>query len=178
MGWYKYTTSRVIDGETVAGVFLPAVIHNHLHYLTLIGVYKNSLIDCWGLCTFAEFLQKIETEWVVNTVPVGDTLGIHHFARFRIAEWHASGTMNDLVKNVRCAIDELNGRPTAQERVIHAMKAYREQETEEHFQTLRTAFEDMPSFYRIYTFGSRFERHHEIQKRLGLTPPPPETWPE
>lgn len=175
MGWYDHTTSRTIDGETVPGVFLPAVIHNGHHYFTLIGVYKNTMIDCWGLCTFDEFLEKIETRWVVNTVPANDTLDIHHFARFRISEWHASGTMDDLIKNVRCAIDELNDRPTAQERVIHTMKAYREEETEHNFALLQTAFEEMPSFYRIYIFGSRFERHHEIQRRLGLSPPPPET---
>jgi hypothetical protein len=173
MEWYSYRTWRDVDGETVPGVFLPGIIHNGQHYFTLLAVYKDSVIDCWGHCTLDEFVRKVESGWVVNSVPPEHTLSVHAFATFKINECTPHGSTDDLVRNVRSAIEQLNGRPTAQEEVILAMKAYREDESLEHFEQLKAAFAKLPSFDRKFTFGSRFERYIEIQRKLGIERPKP-----
>ena len=78
------------------------------------------------------------------------------------------------VKNVRSAIEQLNGRPTALEEAGRAMKAYREDESLETFERLRAAFHKLPYFDHQFTFGSRFERYIDIQRKPGIQRPKPE----
>ena len=68
----------------------------------------------------------------------------------------------------------LNGRPTALEKVGRAMKTYREDESLETFERLRAAFHELPYFDHQFTFGSRFERYIDIQRKPGIQRPKPE----
>ena len=61
-------------------------------------------------------------------------------------------------------IQELNGRPTAQERLIEAIGRLREQDAPEHRQQLRQAYADLPAYCRKYIFGSRMEQRKDIQQ--------------
>ena len=166
MPWYKYNTTRETDDGAVPGVYLPAVINNIHHYLTLIAVYKDRMIDCWGLITFDEFIAKTKWGWVTNAVPVGRTLGIHHLLDLTVAASEPAGTIDDLVKDVRNAIEELNGRPTAQERIIEAIKAFNENDNPDARAAFLSAYEDLPCFHRKYIFGSRMEKHKDVQRLL------------
>lgn len=168
MGWYKYNTSRIDNGGTIPGVFLPAIINNFNHYFALLGVYQDSMIDCWGLCTFDEFVEKVESGWVTNHVPEGKSLEIHHLIRIAVGDSWSHGTTDDLIKDVRSAIDELNGREPAQNRFVYALKNYRAESTPENLHVLRLEHETLPKYYYQYTFGSRFERFPEIQTLLGI----------
>ena len=169
MAWYKYNTSRSDNGETIPGVYLPAIIHNFNHYFAFLGVYQDSMIDCWGLCTFDEFVGKVRSGGVTNHVPSGKPFEIHHLIRILVDDSQSHGTRDDLIKDVRSAIDELNGRETAQNRFIFALKKYRAESTPENLVELRLEHESLPSYYYQYTFGSRFERFPEIQELLGIS---------
>ena len=166
MPWYRYKTSRRTEDGDVPGVFLPAIINNAQYYLTLLAVYRDGLIDCWGLTTFDEFVQKTKTGWVTNTVPPGQTLGIHHLLDVTVTASEPAGTMDDLIKDVRSAVEQLNGRPTAQERVIEAIKAFKKCDTPEARSAFISAYADLPSFHRKYIFGSRMEKHQDVQQVL------------
>lgn len=166
MPWYKYNTTRETDLGPVPGVYLPAVINNIHHYLTLIAVYKDTMIDCWGLITFDEFIAKAKWGWITNVVPAGRTLGIHHLLDLTVTASEPAGTIDDLIKDVRNAIEELNGRPTAQVRVIEAIKAFNENDTPDARATFLSAYDDLPRFYRKYIFGSRMEKHKDVQRLL------------
>jgi hypothetical protein len=64
---------------------------------------------------------------------------------------------------------ELNGRPTAQERLIDAIKKYPEEDSFELRQTIRQAYSDLPAYRRKYTFGSRMEKRKNIQQVINTT---------
>ena len=167
MAWYKYNTSRKTDDGDVPGVFLPAIINNTEHYLTFLAVYRDGMVDCWGLTTFDEFIDKAKRGWVTNAVPAGRTLGIHHLVNLTVTASEPAGTMDDLIKDVRNALEELNGRPTAQERVIEAIKAFKKCDTPEVRSAFISAYADLPCFHRKYIFGSRMEKHKDIQQVLA-----------
>jgi hypothetical protein len=164
--YYKYNTTRETDDGVVPGVFLPAVIHNLHHYLTLLAVYKDGMIDCWGLVTFEEFVAKTQWGWVTNTVSPGRTLGLHHLVDVTVTTSEPAGTIDDLVKDVLNPIEELNGRPTAQERIAEAIKAFAENDTPTVRAAFLSAYSDLPCFHRKYIFGSRMEKHKDIQRLL------------
>lgn len=168
MEWYNYRTFRVVDGQQIAGVFLPAIIHNHNHYFTLLAVYSDAMVDCWGLKTLDEFRKVIETGWVVNSVPEGATLDIHHFATFEIARSNTHGSIDDLLKEVASVIEFLNGRPPAQERMIKAISRFRQRDTEEHRLAMLAALPDVPTFHYHYLFSGNAEKCKEIRKILGV----------
>ena len=174
MAWYKYNTSRTVDGVCIPGVYLPAIIHNSEHYLTLLGVYQDAVVECWDLCTLEEFESKVRNGWIVQSVPDNRTLRIHNLATLTVRSSLQHGSIEDLLKDVRSAIEELNGRMTAQEKFILAVKEYSESQSDLARDTLFAAHQDLPTFYHIYTFGSRFERYQEIQELLGIERPRPE----
>jgi hypothetical protein len=147
-------------------VFLPAIINNVQHYLTLLAIYQDGMIDCWGLTTFDEFVEKTKTGWVTNSVPPGQRLGVHHLLDITVSASEPAGTMEDLIKDVRSALEELNGRPTAQARVVEAIKAFKKSDTPEARSAFISAYADLPSFHRKYIFGSRMEKHKDIQQLL------------
>jgi hypothetical protein len=169
MHWYRNLTSREIDGTVVPGVYFPAFIHNGAYDLTNIVAYRDGMVDCWGLVSFEEFKKKVEQGWVVTSIPDGGTVCIHHVARFTVTQVFVEGSEVELIKDVANAIEELNGRPTAQRKLVDAMAGLREHDTPELRQLLRQAYAELPAFCRKYFFGSRMEQRKEIQKMLEET---------
>jgi hypothetical protein len=167
MYFYKNLTHRIVDGTAVPGVYFLAFIHNgDYYYLTSIIAYKDGMVDCWGLVPFEEFRTKVRQGWVVTSVPDGARVDVHHVARFTARDVSVEGPESEFVKDVANAIEELNGRPTAQARLIEAMTGLRGQDTPELRQQLRRSYADLPAYYRKYIFGSRMERHKDIQRHL------------
>lgn len=131
MPWYRNNTHRVADGIEIPGVFFLAFIHNGGYHLTTITAYKDNMVDCWGLVSLDEFRQKVHEGWVVTSIPDGAEISIFHLARFTATDISTVSAEDGFIKDVVNAIDELNGRPTTQYRLIDAMKKYRKDDSSE-----------------------------------------------
>ena len=167
MYWYsKCVTQRIADDKVIPGVYFPAFIHNGDHYLASIVAYKDGMVDCWGLVTFDEFKQKVRDGWVVTSIPEGATVSIHHVGRFKVSGVAVEGPEEEFVKDVANAIEELNGRPTAQARLVQAIRGLREAATPELRREFRRAYADLPAYCRKYVFGSRMEKYKDLQQLL------------
>jgi hypothetical protein len=167
MYWYASNlTQRVSEGETVPGVYFPAFIHNSDYYFANIVVYKDGMVNCWGLITFEKFRQKVRKGWVVTSVPEGATVFIQHVARFTVSGVTVEGPEEELVKDVVNAIEELNGRPPAQARLSEAIKGLSKRASPELTAQFRQAYADLPAYRRKYFFGSQMEKYKDIQRLL------------
>lgn len=52
---------KIIQPKTnLKYVKLPAFICNGSYFLTDLTIYEDGDIDCWGIVSFKEFLQKVE----------------------------------------------------------------------------------------------------------------------
>src|SRR5262249_55379018 len=167
MYWYaNCVTRRLVEGREVPGVYFPAFIHNFDYHLTTVVAYQDGMVECWGLVTFAEFVQKVRDGWVVTSVPDGAIVSIHHVARFTVANVTVEGPEEEFVKDVANAIEELNGRPTAQAQLVEAIRGLRAGVTPELRGQLRQAYAALPAYCRKYIFGSRMEQYKDIQRLL------------
>ena len=79
------------DGKIIRGVGLPAFIHNLTYFQTIIEVYEDGTIDCWGLVTLEEFKKKVSQGWVVTQVPKGARINCDHL-------YHGSSNLECFVK--------------------------------------------------------------------------------
>ena len=167
MYWYsRRVTQRIAEGKVIPGVYFPAFIHNGRYFLASIVAYKDQIIDCWGLVTFEDFKEKVRDGWVVTSIPDGAPVDIHNVARFTVSGVSVLGPEEEFVKDVANAIEELNGRPTAQARLIKAIRGLRQQDTPELRSEFRRAYADLPAYLRTYIFGSRRERYTDLQRLL------------
>jgi hypothetical protein len=164
--YYKRITQRIADNVVVPGVYFPAFIHNGDHHLTHIVAYRDGMVDCPGLVTFEVFKEKVRSGWVVTSVPEGATVSIHHVGRFTVSSVSIEGPEEEFIKDVANAIEELNGRPTAQTRLVQAIKGLREQVTPELRIQFREAYGALPAYCRKYVFGSRMEKYTDLQRLL------------
>jgi hypothetical protein len=164
--YYSRVTQRIAEDVVVPGVYFPAFIHNADHHLTNIVAYRDGMVDCWGLVTFEVFKEKVRSGWVVTSVPEGATISIHHVGRFKVSSVLIEGPEEEFIKDVANAIEELNGRPTAQARLGQAIKGLREQVTPELRFQFREAYRDLPAYCRKYIFGSRMEKYTDLQRLL------------
>lgn len=69
---FSNTTYRIVNAVTIPGLFLQAFIKNGDHYfVTEIKVYKDGMIDCWGMVDFDGFKEKVKQGWVKTNLPEG-----------------------------------------------------------------------------------------------------------
>jgi hypothetical protein len=140
----------LVDGKTVPGVTRLVFIHNGPYFLTDLAIYRDGLIDCWGLVDFDEFCGKVRTGWVVTRPPNGAEVSIHHLASFTTGEVQYAITGEDLIAEVRDAIEALNDRPTSSETCQRAFDAFNENPTDEAQDELKRAYEAVPRHLRPY----------------------------
>lgn len=168
MSWYsKRVTQRIVEGKAVPGVCFPAFIHNFNYYLTSIVAYKDRVVDCWGLVTFEDFKEKVRSGWVVTSISEGAFVDIHNVARFTVSGISVMGPEEEFIKDVASAIEELNDRPTAQERLLKTIAGLCEQDTPELRKEFRRAYADLPAYYRTLIFGSRMQKFTDLQGLLA-----------
>jgi hypothetical protein len=185
------TTSREQNGELIPGTFLKAFIHNGgTYYLADIKIYKDAVVDCWGLVDFETFKQKVASGWVVTTLPEGAKVSVSLLAEFRavgVGSWVREG---EFVKEVADEIERLNGRPTTIEKCSAAYKKFLAEESEEARDFLRQAYEAVPEHNRRFVLGDMDVKdipvrmiiygedevekwsHRQVAKSLGIEPPP------
>jgi hypothetical protein len=145
-----HSVTRRADRETIPGVTRLVFIHNGPFFLTDLGIYRDGLIDCWGLVDFDEFCEKVRSGWVVTSPPDGAEVSISHLATFTAREVRYAITGDDLIGEVRDAIEDLNDRPTSSEICRNAFDAFNENPTDEAQYELKRAYEAVPTHLRPY----------------------------
>lgn len=142
-----------MDGVRIPGTWRPAFIRNGPYHLTELFIYADGMIDCWGLVTFEEFEEKLQTGWVATSLPDGAPASVHGLARWRFGEPRSLLTPDLLAAEVRDTIDQLNGRPDSTGRCLAAVEVFLADRTEENRAAARTAFMAVPVSRRRYALS-------------------------
>ncbi|MEG4572239.1 hypothetical protein QUA56_05865 [Microcoleus sp. N3A4] len=140
------------NGEIIRGQGLSAFIHNWNYYETIIGVFEDGTIDCWGLVNFEEFKTKVAEGWVVTEVPKGARISCHHL-------YYGNSTLefykeiDEFVKEVEDTIALLQGKQTVAETCVEAFARFLTFPTKKNKSRLRAAYNAIPKHLRIYVLG-------------------------
>ncbi len=159
-----YRTTR--EGERIDGVFAMAFIHNgDTFYLTHISIYRDGMVDCWGLRTFAEFVDAVHSGWVVTQPPPDAHVSVSFLGNFTAtkAEYHIKP--EDFIREVADEIETLNGRPTTSDRCRAAFAAYEASPGDAAREALRAAYEAVPAHNRMF-LGDMDTRDNDIRRIL------------
>jgi len=145
---------RDSGGRRIPGVSLRIYIHNgDKHYLADLKVFQDGMVDCWGLIPFDALREKVDSGWVVTTLPEGARVSIYPLGDFSVSDVFNLTTEEDLLLEVADHIEALNGRPTSEHRCLTVLRAYKDAPTEEHKSRLREAYEAIPSHKRQFVLG-------------------------
>ena len=137
------------NGEIIRGQGLSAFIHNVNYYETIIGVFEDGKIDCWGLVDFEEFKTKVAEGWVVTEVPKGARISCHHlYWGNSTLEFYKE--IDEFVKEVEDTINLLQGKQTVGETCVQALARFLTLPTKENKSSLRAAYNAIPKHLRIY----------------------------
>ena len=159
-----YRTTR--DGERIDGVFAMAFIHNLRYYLTHISIFRDGMVDCWGLVTFEEFKQKVRSGWVVTQPPPDAKVSVSFLASFTATDASYWVEPEEFIKEVADTIEELNDRPTTGARCFAAWTAYGESPSDATKEALRAAYEAVPAHNRVFVLGDQDRKDHPIRRVL------------
>lgn len=159
-----YRTTR--DGERIDGVFAMAYIHNFDYHLTHISIYRDGMVDCWGLVTFEEFKQKVRSGWVVTQPPPNAKVSVSFLASFTATDAQYWIDPEEFIREVADEIEGLNGRPTTRERCFAAWTAYEASPSEATKEALRLAYEAVPEHNRMFVLGDQDRKDHPIRRVL------------
>lgn len=151
----SHATYRIVDGTRIRGTSLLAFIHNHHYYITPIMVYRDGMINCWGLVDMAGFKRRVEEGWVVTCVPEGARVGIAGSGTFFTATNVTTDVEpQEFIRQVADMIRELNDVPTTSEICRAALDAYNADPSPSRKEALRLAYEDVPRHMRRYLGGT------------------------
>lgn len=162
-----FRTYRITeDGARVDGVFAMAFIHNVDYHLTHISIYKDGMIDCWGLVNFAEFKKKVRSGWVVTQLPKKARISVSFLASFTATDASYWIEPEEFIKEVADEIEELNGRPTTSDRCRDAWAAYEASPSQATKEALRLAYEAIPVHNRRYVLRDQDSKDGAIRAVL------------
>lgn len=166
MASFYRTYRETKDGIRIDGVFEMAFIHNGDYYLTHISIYRDGMIDCWGLVDFEEFKKKVRSRWVVTRPPKKARIHVSSLACFTAT--HASYWIEpeEFIKEVADEIEQLNGRPTTSDRCRAAWAAYQASPSTSTREALRAAYEAIPEHNRMYVLRNQDSKDHPIRRIL------------
>lgn len=159
-----YRTTR--DGERIDGVFAMAFIYNFDFHLTHISIYRDGMVDCWGLVTFEEFKQKVRSGWVVTQPPADAKISVSFLASFTATNASYWIDPEEFIREVADEIEELNGRPTTAVRCQQAWAAYKASPSGTTKEALRSAYEAVPEHNRRFVLGDQDRKDHPIRRVL------------
>lgn len=162
-----FRTYRITrEGARVDGVFAMAFIHNFHYHLTHISIYKDGMVDCWGLVTFEEFKEKVRSGWVVTQPPPGAEVSVSFLGRFKAADASFWVDPEEFIREVADEIEELNGRSSSWQKCQAAWKAYEGSPTDAAKEMLRAAYESVPEHNRVFVLGDMDRKDHPIRAVL------------
>jgi hypothetical protein len=159
-----YRTSA--GGERIDGVFAMAFIHNFEYHLTHISIYRDGMVDCWGLVTFEEFKHKVRTGWVVTQPPADAKISVSFLGFFTVANARFWIEPEEFIREVADEIEGLNGRPTTRELCRKAWTAYEASPSDEAKEALRLAYEAVPRHMKMFVLGDQDRKDHPIRHVL------------
>ncbi len=140
------------NGEIIRGQGLSAFIYNSDYYETIIGVFEDGTIDCWGLVNFEEFKTQVAQGRVVTEVPKGARISCHHlYWGNSTLEFYKE--IDEFVKEVADTIDLLQGKQTVAETCVQAFARFLTLPTTENKSSLRSAYNAIPKHLRIYVLS-------------------------
>jgi hypothetical protein len=146
------------DGDFVRGIGLDAFIHNGAYYHTILKVYADGMIDCWGLVTYEEFLKKVEEDWVTAQVPNASAA-----SRVKVGDlFYAYGeycmcsmTDEDLIKEVDHVLGLLQGRETASNLCYKAFAKYIRNPSPDLLEEVRQNYDKVAATSRRFILGDQ-----------------------
>jgi hypothetical protein len=159
-----YRTTR--EGERIDGVFAMAFIHNGDYYLTHLSIFRDGMVDCWGLVSFEEFKEKVRSGWVVTRPPPDARVRVSFLAVFTATDASYRIDPEEFIREVADEIEGLNGRPTTSDRCQAAWAAHRESPSEATKEALRVAYEAVPEHLRRFVLGDQDVKDHPIRRVL------------
>jgi hypothetical protein len=106
------TVARV---ETVEGFSIPGIIFNLNYHYTDIDIYRDGLVDCWGMLDLKMFKEKLNRNWVVPSIPNNQFFFIFGLGMWEIdnGRWqHSKDSLYDyiysLVKTLNPTLENLH----------------------------------------------------------------------
>jgi hypothetical protein len=96
--------------DVIEGFSIPGVIKNMDYFFTDIQIYSDGLISCWEMVDLQIFKHKLDTNWVVTSIPNGKTISMHSLGSWTIdnGKWiHTRESYYDYVLSI---IKKLNPR--------------------------------------------------------------------
>lgn len=81
--------AKVYYRPRIEGVNIPGIIHNMSYFFDHLSVYENGVVNCWQAVDLEMFRQKLESGWVVTSVPKGRVFSIYDVGAYELqeAEW-------------------------------------------------------------------------------------------
>lgn len=155
--------------DSISRESLTAFICNGSYFLTNITIFKNSYIDCWGLLTLEEFIQKVEQGWVTVELDNSDDLEISIFGVGEITsgfEYIPYKTNQDLITEVKDIIAQLNQQPDSSERCWNAWHKYEKDQSENNQINLQQAYEAVPKHNRVYILKDQDLKDFPIRRAI------------
>ena len=166
MASFFRTYRTTSDGERIDGVFAMAFIHNFEYHLTHISIYRDGMVDCWGLVTFEEFEEKVRSGWVVTQPPPDAKVSVSFLASFTATDSQYWIDAEEFIREVADEIEGLNGRSTSSGRCIEAWKAYQASPSDATREALQVAYEAIPKHKRRFVLGDQDRKDHPIRRVL------------
>lgn len=150
------------DGNIIKGIGLPAFIHNFYYYQTIIKVYEDGKIDCWGLVTLEEFKIKVSQGWVVTQVPQGARINCHHLYS-GYANFESFVKIDEFIKEVEDTLNRLQKKKTVADICLEAFAIFLMEPTEENRIKLQKSYLDIPEHLRCYILGDMDGKDYAIR---------------
>jgi hypothetical protein len=150
------------DGNIIRGVGLPAFIHNLTYHQTIIEVYEDGIIDCWGLVTLEEFKRKVSQGWVVTQIPEGGRIHCHHlYDGYSNLKYFVK--IEEFIKEVEDTINRLQKKKTVKDICLEAFSVFLLKPTPKNRRKLQKAYEDIPEHLRCYILGDMDDKDSAIR---------------
>ncbi len=78
---------RIRRTKTIEGIAIPGIINNGGHYFYIhVEIYEDGMTNCWELVDLKGLKNKIDSNMLSPTVPVGNNLSIHGLGSYNVEE--------------------------------------------------------------------------------------------
>ncbi len=102
--------TQLVRTKLIRGYAFSGVIHNGSYFHTSLEVFSDGLIYCWEMVDLAMFSAKLDSGWVVTSVPDGEPLHIHGIGNLCFADAEWTHTPDSLMGFIKSLIHDLNPR--------------------------------------------------------------------